>query len=191
MVRHVTKQQLFGVVVGGSVLCIGLAGCRHGGQTVPLTAPFDERVVVGEVSAVWNSTGEERAFADAVRLKEPQIRFHYRADVRNRSGQKLFVRLGQFDLVDDKMLALGQDAASVDCTLSAGSVEGVLAGDIWVTKGHADKVRGFGLNHFAVPLDDRNRAHYRAFRLQGRPAETADIDAEIARYAAAPPCVSR
>lgn len=171
-------------------VALALVACSSDGDAVKLVAPFNERTVLGEVTAVWKSTGEERGFAAGARLKEPQARLRYRADVRNRLGDKLFIRLGTFQLVDDAGLEIGSDSASVECTLATGASQAVLAGDVWVPKQAVGKVRGFHLEHFAVPLNDRGRALYREWLLQGRPADTAAIDAEIARYAAAPPCPS-
>jgi len=39
-----------------------------------------------------------------------------------------------------------------------------------------------------VPLSERGRAFYREFLLRQRPDAAAQIDAELAAYASAPPC---
>lgn len=171
-------------------LLIGLlVSCSHD-DTIKLAAPFNDRTVVGDVSAVWSNTGEERGFAAGDRLAEPDVRFSYRVDVHNRLGDKLFVRLGEFQLVGENGLPLATDPVRVECALADGATRGVLAGDIWVAKHATGMVKAFRVSHFAVPLSDRGRALYREWQLQGRPGAAAEIDAEIARYAAMPPCLS-
>lgn len=177
------------VVLGA--LGIALAACARDTTTEPLVAPFNERTILGEVSAVWSNTSEERGFAGGTRLQEPEIRFQYRVDVRNRLGDKLFVRPGDFQLVDEHGLALGSDGASVECSLGSGATQAILTGDVWVRKRAVSKVRTFRIARFAVPLNERGRGLYREWLLQGRPGAAAAIDAEIARYAAAPPCPAR
>jgi hypothetical protein len=137
---------------------------------------------------VWRNTGEERTFALASRLDETEVRFQYRVDVHNRLDAKLYLQLGKLELLDDDRLSLGSAADEVKCTLGPGKTEALLQGSVWVTKRSAAKVTGFRVYHFGVPLSDRGRAMYREWLLQGRPEEGAAIDAELARYASAPPC---
>jgi len=111
-----------------------LAGCSHDAETVALVAPFNSETRLGEVSAVWENTGGEREFAEAVRLKQTEVRLQYRASVRNRLHDALFVRLSDFKLVDDHGLEVGTDATSAECTVGAGATEGVLAGEVWVPR---------------------------------------------------------
>src|SRR5207249_10764260 len=65
----------------------------------------------------------------------------YRTSVRNRLHDALFVRLSDFELVDDHGLEVGTDATSAECTIGAGVTEGVLAGEVWVPKKDVERVR--------------------------------------------------
>ena len=176
--------------IAGMWMLIALSGCSRDTHTMPLAAPFDARTTLGEVHATWKNSGEERAFAQAVRLKEPEVRFQYRVDVDNRSGDKLFVRLGDFQLLGPDGLEVGKDTVRIDCTLAAGKAPGVLAGEVWVPRAHADKIGGFRATAFAVPLGERGRTRYRDWLLRGQPDNTAEVDAELARYAAATECTA-
>ena len=166
-----------------------LASCSHD-DTIKLAAPFNENTIVGEVSAVWSNTAAERGFAGGDRLKEPEVRFRYRLDVRSKLGDKLFVRLGGFELVGENGLPLGSDQTNVECIVGSGATPAILQGDVWIPKRVAGSVKAFRVSHLAIPLSDRGRALYREWLLQGRPGAAAEIDAEIARHAAAPACVS-
>jgi hypothetical protein len=166
-----------------------LVGCPGDATRVYVTAPFNEETELAEVRAVWRNTGEERAFAEASRLAEAQVRFQYKVDVRNLLEHALYLRLGSFELVDDDRLSLAKADDQVQCVLGAGKSEALLEGAIWVPKRWAKKVTGFRLDRFGVPLSDRGRAMYRQWLLQSRPEDAAVIDAELARYAAAPPCL--
>jgi hypothetical protein len=171
-----------------AVLLLPLVGCARHSEGVPLTAPFNDETEIGAVTAVWQSSGEGRAFAAGVRLKEPEVRFQYRVDVKNRMEHPMFVRLGGFQLLSSDGLALGADEARVACTVGSPGVQGVLSGSVWIAKHATDRIGGFTIRHFAVPLNERGRALYREFLLTTRPAEARAIDAEIAAYAAAPGC---
>lgn len=173
------------LVLGGAILASGCWGNSNG---VYLTAPFNQETELAQVSAVWRDTGEERSFADASRLEEPQVRFQYRVDVDNLLHDKLYVQLGKLELLDDDGLSLGAAREEVRCVLGPGKKEGILKGSVWVSKGAARKVDGFGLDRFGVPLSERGRAMYREWLLQGRPEDGPAIDAEIAGYASAPAC---
>jgi hypothetical protein len=176
-------SRLAAVAVG--MLLIG-AGCRQAPEGLPLTAPGDD-TRLGTVSAAWHTTGEERGFANAARLDEPEVRVRYRVDVHNAEDEKLFVRLEAFELVDEKGMTVATAAERVECTLGVGTAT-ALAGDVWVRKQDVDRVRDFRIRRFAAALDDEGRAQHRAWLLQGRPGDAAAIDAEIARQAAAKPC---
>ena len=167
-----------------------LVGCSRDPHTLPLATPWDARSTLGEVHAAWNSSGEERAFANAMRLKEPQVQFRYRVDVNNRSGDKLFVRLANFQLAGGQGLEVAADTARIECTLAAGETPGVLAGELWVPRSQVDKIDGFRISALAVPLSDRGRARYRDWLKEGRTEKGADVEAELAQYAAAPACAA-
>ncbi|MBI1814587.1 MAG: hypothetical protein HYR72_06395 [Deltaproteobacteria bacterium] len=164
-------------------------GCSRDGESVPVVAPFNAESKIGEVTAVWQNTSEERAFADGTRLPEPQVRFQYRAEVHNRLHDKVFVRLTNFQLTDTQGLALATSPATVACALAGDATVAVLAGELWVPKNGVDAVRRFSVSPFVVPLSERGRALYREWLLQGRTDKAAAVDAEIAGYAAAPACV--
>jgi hypothetical protein len=173
------------------LVCLLLAsplGCSRDSGGVLLTAPFNDRTEIGRVTAVWKNAGEARAFADGVRLAEPEVRFQYRVDVKNDMEHPVFVRLGGFELLSKDGLALGRDDSGVECTVGSRGAEGALSGSVWIPKRSADKVGSFRISHFAVPLNDRGRALYREFLLSTRPGEARAIDAEIAAYAAARGC---
>jgi hypothetical protein len=170
------------------VLLLPLAACSRDSGGVVLTAPFNDATEIGRVTAKWENTGEERAFADASRLKEPEVRFQYGVDVTNDMDHTMFVRLGGFQLLSKEGLELGRDDAKVECTLGTRGAQGVLSGSVWIPKGSADRVASFQIGHFAVPLNDRGRALYRESLLATRPGEAQAIDAEIAAYAAAKGC---
>ncbi len=163
------------------------AGCHRSPEGLPLTAPGgDDRL--GTVSATWQATDDERGFANAARLDEPEVRFRYRVDVHHGGDEKLFVRLERFELVDEGGLTVAAADEAVECTLAAGTAEGTLAGDVWVRKRDAERVRDFRIRRVAAALGDAGRVQYRAWLLQGRPGDGAAIDQEIARQAAAKPC---
>ncbi len=176
----------FGTVVAAGMFGM-LAACTRTPDGLPLAAPGDE-ARLGTVSATWQATEDERGFAKAARLDEPEVRFRYRVDVHNGVDQKLFVRLERFELVDSAGLTVAGADGMVECTLASGSTEGALTGDVWVRKRDTDRVRDFRIRRFAAALDEAGRARYRAWLLQGRPGEEAAIDLEITRQAAAPPC---
>ena len=176
--------------IAASLLSALVAACARDAGSVPLVAPYDAGDRLGAVHAIWNNTGEERGFAAGGRLKEPEVRFRYRLDARNRSTDKLFLRLENPELVDDTGLALAQATAALGCVLGVGESEGVLAGEVWIPKSAANRVSGLRVSHFAVPLGERALKRYREWLLQGRPNEAAQIEAEIAKQAAAPPCTT-
>jgi hypothetical protein len=163
------------------------AACHRTPDGLPLTAP-DDATRLGTVSATWQATADERGFAKGARLAEPELRFRYRVDAHNGVGDKLFVRLDRFELVDEKGMTVAAAEESVECTLGAGTSEGALAGDVWVRKRDADRVRDFRIRRFAAALDDDGRKAYRAWLLKGRPGEDTAVDQEIAKQAAAKPC---
>jgi hypothetical protein len=169
------------------VMLVAVAGCRRSPDGLPLTAPgADDRL--GTVRATWQPTEDERGFRNAARLDEPEVRFRYRVDVHNGADDKLFVRLDRFALVDEAGMPVANADDTVECTLGPGTVEGTLAGDVWVRKRDAERVKSFSIRRVAAALGDEGRAHYRAWLLKGRPGDEAAIDQEIARQAAAKPC---
>lgn len=174
--------------IAATFASIVLGGCWRDSNGVYVTAPFNEATELAELHAVWRNTGEERAFADASRLDEAQVRFQYRVDVHNHLEERLYLQLGKFELLDDARLSLGSADDGIRCVLAAGKIEGLLEGSVWVAKGSAEKVGGFRLDRFGVPLSERGRAMYREWLLQSRPEEGGAIDAELAVYASAPPC---
>src|SRR6185369_8589644 len=139
-------------IAAAAATMLVVAACHREPDGLPLAAPGDD-ARLGTVTATWKATEDERGFADAVRLDEPQVRFRYRVDVHNRGGKKLFVRLDRFELLDGTGLALATADGSRECTLGSGTAEGALAGDVWVRKRDADRVQGFRLRRFAAALD--------------------------------------
>ena len=167
-----------------------LSSCSRDEGAVVLTPPYaDDKI--GDVSAVWSNTGEERAFAEGRRLDGPEVRFRYRVDVRNRLQEKVFLRLDEFSLIAADGLEIAKDRARVECALNAGRTTGVLSGEIWVPKRRVQEVQRFHIRHISVPLSERALASYREWLLQGRPGAAAEIDAEINLAAAAPSCMAR
>lgn len=173
--------------VAAAGMLVLLAACRRTPDGLPLAAPGDD-ARLGTVSATWRPTEDERGFANAVRLDEPEVRFRYRVDMHNGVDEKLFVRLERFELVDAAGLTVAAADSTVECTLGPGTTEGALAGDVWIRKRDTDRVRDFRIRRFAAALGEDGRARYRAWLLKGRPGEEAAIDGEIARQAGAPPC---
>lgn len=170
------------------VFLVSLLACSRDSGGVLLTPPFNDATEIGRVTAVWENTGEERAFADATRLKEPEVRFQYRVDVKNDMDHPMFVRLGGFQLLSKEGLEVGRENSNVECIVGTRGAQGALSGSVWVAKHSADRVGSFQIGHVAVPLNDRGRALYREFLLSTRPEEAQAIDAEIAGYAAAKGC---
>ncbi len=164
--------------------------CSRDRSTVVVTAPFNDSTKIGELTAVWNDSGEERAFANAQRLDTPEVRFRFRVDARNRLDDGMFVRLGNFQLVDRSGLTIAASDQRAECILNAGTTEGVLSGEVWVPKTAVNDVAGFRVAQFGVPLSERGRSLYREWLLQERAHEPAQADAEIAGYLAAPACVA-
>jgi hypothetical protein len=165
-------------------------GCSRDAHTLPLSAPYADETL-GALTATWTNTGDQRAFSGGARLKEPEVRFRYRLDARNDCGDKMYLRLGDVTLVDSEGLSLGSDPTSIECTLSAGESEGVRTGEVWVPATVASNVQGLRAARVAVPLGTRQVARYRQWLLEGRPGETAQVEAQIAQLAAAPPCGAR
>lgn len=168
-------------------LLLGFVGCHRSPEGLALGAPGGD-ARLGTVSATWQRTDDERGFANAARLDEPEVRFRYRVDLHNESDDKLYVRLDGFALVDEAGMAVANATDSVECTLGAGTAEGALSGDVWVKKRDAERVKSFGIRRFAARLGDEGRAQYRAWLLQGRGGDEAGVDREIAQQAAAKPC---
>lgn len=168
-----------------------LAACTRDTNKVDLVAPFDADRVLAEGRATWSPSGETRAFAGGTRLKEPEVRIPYRVDVHDLQCDKLLVRLGNFTLTNAAGLALGHDEKRVECVVAADGADALLSGEVWLPESSAKEIHGFVVEHSALPLDGKNLALYRDWLLKGRPGATADVDAEIAREAAAPACPPR
>lgn len=165
-----------------------LAGCSRDTHTIDVAAPYGDGKVLAEIHATWSPSSETRAFAGAARLKETESRFQYRVNVRNRQGKKLLIRLSDFALTDKAGLEIGRDEKRAECVIGADGADALLSGEVWVPQRLAKAVHGFGIGRYAVPLEDKERTLYRDWLLKGRPDAAAEIDAEIARSAAAPPC---
>ena len=163
-------------------------GCSRSSDGLSLIAPFNEETKLGELTAVWKQTGEEREFAHAVRLKEPEVEVQFRVDVSNEMNDPIFVRLTDFVLQSKDGLALATEQHKVECTIPPGRTQGVLYGSVWVTKRSAEQAGRFDLGRFAVPLSERGRGLYRQWLLERRPGQEKEIDAELQAYAAAPAC---
>ena len=166
------------------------AGCTRDGEPHALTAPFDRARIVGRTAATWRVTEDERAFAGATRLDEPEVRVSYRIDAESDLQDKVYLKLEAFTLVDTDGLALGADETLAECTLAPGTTEAVLSGDVWMPREAAGRIADYRVAQHAVPLSERGQALYREWQLQGRPGAAAEIDAEVARYAAADPCTA-
>ena len=166
-------------------LLLAAAGCARSHGTVELMAPFSDDTVVGELTATWSDTGEWRLPAAA---DNPQRKVRFRVDAVNHLSAGLYLRLRDF-----RLLARGEvidTAATVECTLAPGTTAGVISGALWVPASLAQRIGGFQIDRFAVPLSERGRAFYREFLLLQRPGAGLAIDTELAAYAAAPPCKS-
>jgi hypothetical protein len=169
----------------GLALLLAGAGCTRSHGTVELMAPFSDDTVVGALTATWRDAGEWRLAGGP---DTPERKVLFRVDAVNRLSDRLYVRLRDF-----RLLARGEaidTAASAECTLAAGATDGVLAGALWVPASLAQRIGGFQIDRFAVPLSERGRAFYREFLLLQRPGAAAAIDTELAAYASAPPCTS-
>jgi len=175
----------------GILAIVVIAGCSRNPDDVPLTAPFNDDTELGELTAVWKATGEERSFAHAARLAEPEIEIQYRVDARNDMKEPVFVRLADFQLLSRDGLALVTEQRKVECALAPGRVQGVMAGSVWVTKRAAGDADRFAVHRFAVPLSERGRALYREWLIERRPGEEKAIDAELQAYALAAACTAQ
>jgi hypothetical protein len=162
--------------------------CSRGENGLPLVAPFNSETRIGTVRAVWSVTARERAFADGVRLAEREREVQYRVDVESRLEDKVYVRLATFRLLDEKGIVVAESPLSVECTLGSGRTRGVMTNSVWVPAGSVERIARFGIHSLAVPLGERGRAIYREWLLQSRPGSEREVDAELARQAAAPPC---
>ena len=169
---------------------LAAAGCSRSPGALTLTAPFNEETKLGELTAVWKATGQERAFANATRLKEPEVEVQYRVDAKNSMKDPVFVRLGGFELRSADGLALAHDQAQIECALAPGRTEGVLSGSVWVAKSAAEKAARFDVRRFAAPLGERGRALHREWLRQNRPGQDAAVDAELQAYGSAPACTA-
>ncbi len=159
------------------------AGCARSESSVELMAPFSDDTKVGQLTARWMASGEERTNAGVT-----ERAVIVRIDAVNRLADRLYLRLRGLRLLGPSG-PLPAGAAGVGCTLAPGLTRAVLSGRVWVAAAEANAIRGVHVEHFAVPLSERGRAFYREFLLRQRPAATAAaVDAELDAYAAAPPC---
>jgi hypothetical protein len=168
---------------GLALVLLTCAACSRSGGTLELLAPFSDDTVVGQVTASWRATGQARA--DAGGAAEREVAF--RIDAVNRLSDRLYVRLRGFRLIAGDGTA-SSSALIAECTLAPGTTPAVLRGTLWMPAAEVSALRGFQLDHFALPLSERGRAFYREFLLQQRPDRAAAIDAELTAYAAAPAC---
>lgn len=147
-----------------------VAGCRRREEGVFVTAPFNEHTRLARIDVAWEISGDTLGF-----------------DVRaeNRLSDRLYLRLGGLRLLDERGEVVGSSQEFRGCILAAGATDSVLRG---VLPRPAADVEGFEIERFGVPLSDRGRAIYREFLLQSGSGAPAEVDAEIAGYAGAPPC---
>jgi hypothetical protein len=162
------------------VLLLGCLGCSRAEQTIGLKAAFSDETVVGELRPIWTASGEER---DSPTGRERRMTL--RVDAVNRLSDPVYLRLSNLRLSAGKGPIAPSTATA--CTLPPGRTEKIVQIDAWVPVG-ADEHPTIAVDYLAVPLSERGRAFYREFLLQQRPSDAAAIDAEIATYAAAPPC---
>jgi hypothetical protein len=174
----------------GALALVLAASCSRNPGALTLTAPFNEDTKLGELTAVWKATGQERAFANASRLKEPEVEVQYRVDAQNSMKDPVFVRLGGFELLSGDGLALARDEAQIECALAPGRTQGVLSGSVWIAKSAAAKAGRFDVRRFAAPLGERGRALHREWLRQNRPGQDAAVDAELQAYGSAPACTA-
>lgn len=178
-----------GFVVG--VFAALFVACSRDRGEVVLLAPYDDGEKLGAVHATWDNTGEQRGFAGGDRLAEPEVRFRYRVDARNRGDDKVFLRLAAAELLDDSGLPLGRAGEQVECLLASGETRGILSGEIWIPASKVKGVRSLHVRHFAAPLGGRGVKRYREWLLQGRADDAARVDAEIAQQAGVQACAGR
>lgn len=176
---------LYGAIVLVLVAILG-AGCQSEDSERHLVAPFESQTKVAELNAVWTRTGETRPAEGDPAASE--LRLRYRLMGRNLLQEGLYVRLSEFQFIDERGRTVAKDAASAECVLRGRSSAQLMEGSVWLPSTGADKVTSFRVESFAVPLSDRGRALYREWRLQREPLNAARIDAEIARYASVPEC---
>jgi len=169
--------------LGMAPLVLLCASCTRSEGTVELLAPFSDDTVVGQITASWRDVGDGRG-GGAAGAGEREVTF--RIDATNRLAEPLYVRLRDFRLVAADGTA-ATSTASADCALAPGATPAVLSGTLSLPA-QAGAIRGFRLDHFALPLSERGRAFYREFLLEQRPGQAAAIDAELAAYAATPAC---
>jgi len=163
---------------------LACAGCTRSSGSVELLAAFSDDSVVGQLTARWDESGEERAGATPDG-RDCKMTFH--VDALNRLSDRLYLRLRDFRLIG-RDGTHGAGEAGVECALAPGTTDRVLAGVSWVPCNEAGAIRGFRVDHFAVPLSERGQSFYREFLRRQRPTDSAAIDAEIAAFAAAPTC---
>lgn len=155
-----------------ALLLVGTS-CRRGEERVFVTAPFNDATRLGRVEAQWAPTAGG---------------LHFEVRVENRLADRLFVRLGDFTLLDRELQPLVRSTETGACVLAPKSTGLVLRGDIVLARAEVARVSSFDVTRFGVPLSERGRGIYREFVLQQRVRTPAEVDEEIAGYVAAPPC---
>jgi hypothetical protein len=160
------------------------AGCTRSQGTIELLAPFSDDTVVGQITASWHAVGDARG-GEAAGADVREVAFHI--DATNRLSEPLYLRLRDFRLVAGDGTAAAS-SATAGCALPPGTTPGVLSGTLSMPAAQASSIRGFRLDHFALPLSERGRAFYREFLLEQRPDQAAAIDTELAVYVSAPAC---
>lgn len=154
-------------------LLLASGACRRAEEGVFVTAPFNDATRLGRVEAHWTPTAGG---------------LHFEVRVENRLTDRLFVRLGDFALLDRELRPLVRSTETRACVLGPEATGVVLSGDVALAEADAARVATFDVTRFAVPLSERGRGIYREFVLQQRVRTPAAVDEEIAAYAAAPPC---
>ena len=161
-----------------------VCGCARSGGTVDLMPPFSDDTVVGQLSVRWTDSGETRATGGADGTRR---RVEFRIQAENLLSDRLYLRIRELRLIARDGTAVTGDADAA-CALAPRATAVILTGSVWVPSADANAIRGFRVDPLAVPLSERGRAFYREFLLRQRPDAAAQIDAELAAYASAPPC---
>jgi len=173
--------------IAGLALLLGAAlGCARSGGSIDLLPPFSDDTVVGTLKASWHDTGRQRV-ADAAGAVQHEVMV--RVDAQNRLSDRLYVALGALRLrVPSGSVEVAE--ASTTCSLAPGNTPTLLAGRVWLPAAEADRIRGFQIDHLAVPLSQRGLAIYREYLLGQHRGDPPAIDSELAALGAAPPCAS-
>lgn len=161
------------------------AGCTRSQQTIDLKAAFSDDTIVGRLEATWSAAQGERTEGHVA-----QRAVTVRVDAVNLLADRLYLRLGGLRLIGPHD-ATALDELHRECAIPAHATSTVLQATAWLPAADASAIRGIAVAQLAVPLSERGRAFYREFLLRQRGGPAAAIDAELDRYAAAPPCPNR